>query len=362
MSERQTRLPLKHKVLNRSRRVSLLLEATALAYGLDTLRTGTLVFTAGNAQHRNAFGFQGTLSSETSRASVRAAEDRVTHTALLHHAGVLIPRTRRFDYSDTDEAVEYSQTFDHGALIKPRSVEAGAVSRKAITTPEAALGSIESLKSVTGIHSAFMVEEFIPGTEYIFYVVGGIVVSVVTTRNRRWRKEVFRSGESGFGEINPEIIEMVLAAFHTFPKMPHGEVRLVSAGPRLRRGSSTVLAVNPQIHLLSSRQPARFATWVADRIVAHAGRAIIESSSPRTVIQAKVEPHDLAAPEQFHQHAKAWTREIGISEATASNSPDVFNSLTGTPGQLASFTGLAQAGYFADNSPLMISTQHKELA
>ena len=71
MTEHHPSWPIEPKQFSRPRRESLLLEATALSKGLDTMRIGTRGFTAGQAPGCTDIAFQDTLSQETSRSAVR---------------------------------------------------------------------------------------------------------------------------------------------------------------------------------------------------------------------------------------------------------------------------------------------------
>ncbi|HIX00676.1 MAG TPA: hypothetical protein H9871_11105, partial [Candidatus Nesterenkonia stercoripullorum] len=71
---------------------SRLLEACALGMGLSTTRISGTGFTVGTQKHQAVVAFQGTLSSETSRAADHATSDRMARRALLQDRDVPVPR------------------------------------------------------------------------------------------------------------------------------------------------------------------------------------------------------------------------------------------------------------------------------
>lgn len=343
---------------SRTQRVSLLLEATALSRGLNTLRIATRGFTAGHPPGVAEFGFQHTLSTETSRAAVRACDDRLMRQTALTEAEVSVPPSRCFGYMDADTAIEYSQRFRRGVLIKPRSVEVGPIRRTALTTSDEIQAAIDAWQQVTGDHATYLVERRMTGREYTAYVVGNHVVSVARVRGNSWVEEIYRAGPGGFGQIHPAVLSLALRAFHALPAMPHGEVRIMSPGQEPDPDRCVVVSIRPEIGLLRRNQPTDFSVTLAEHLISHASRNLPGLvPNPPATIAAAFSMNEVSEPHKPADQIQQW---IGTHRLTGEVQPgdrEIIGTLTATPGQAVTLSGLAKNGVFTTTPPQTITWQ-----
>lgn len=347
MTEQHPHWPIEPKQFSRPRRESLLLEATALVKGLDTMRISPWGFTAGQAPQCADLAFHGTISQETSRSAVRAAGDRLMAKTVLTEAKLRVPQSRRFGYKNIDDAVQYAQRFRRGAIIKPRMVESGRISRRALTEPAKIRSAIESWQETTGGHSTYLVERRMFSREYCFVIVGGEVISAGRRRNQRWEKEV-----TG---VRPEVLALAVEAFNAFPAMPHGEVRMFCQDPFAGSGGGTIAAVKPEIALLEPDKSQEWSVGVAERIITHAARNF--TTCPRASggeITAEFTMNELSDPEAMVTEITQWMGEVGVNGTADAGVRLVSGLITGTPGELVTLSGLAKAGKLSGESPQTI--------
>lgn len=348
MTQQHPTWPVEPMQFSRLRRESLLLEATALSNGLDTMRIGTRGFTAGHAPRCADIAFQDTISQETSRSAVRTAEDRLTAKTALTEANLRVPQSRRFGYKNIDEAVEYAQSFRRGAIIKPRMADAGRVSRKALTEPADIREAIESWRQITGAHATYLVERRMFSREYSFIIVDGEVASAGLCRNRRWEKEVT--------SVHPEVLDLAVQAFNAFPAMPHAEVRMFCqdafAGPE----RCVVASVSPEIGLISVRKPQEWSTRVAEHLIECAARYLrIQPTTGGVHVNATFVMNELSDPRVMAQGITRWLDRAGVVGAASAGGRIVTGVITGTPGELVTLSGLAKAGRLSSESPQSIT-------
>lgn len=343
----------------RLQRASLLLEATAFAHGLDTLRVGSRGFTAGSAPSYSQIGFQDTSSLETSRAAVRTGEDRLMRKIALIEANVRVPPSRRYGHRYVDRAIRYAQRFQRGVLIKPRLVEAGPTSRAALKDPDEILAAISDSRQKTGTHATYLVERRMLGREYVFYVVGDQVVSAARTQDRGWREEIYRAGPDGFGAVEPEVLDLALSAFRAFPAMPHGEVHMMCPGATPVADRCVVVSLSPEIGLLRLRQPWEWSARMAQRIIAHAIRDLpVRAGSGKTPVTTEFTMNEVADPDNLSATVQHWFTETGIEGNAYPEDREVTGTMSVTPGEAATFSGVFQTGKLAASRPQTVALHH----
>jgi hypothetical protein len=359
MSNYEARLPFQPERLRFHQRTSLLLEATALAQGLDTLRVGIRGFTAGAAPSYSDIGFQDTLSHETSRAAVRTGGDRLMRKIALSEAKVAVPPSRRFDHEHAEEAVEYARQFRRGVLIKPISLDAGPISLQALKEPDELRENIGFWVGSADNPAPYLVERRMFGREYAFYVVGGEVISVVRLRDRRWEEEIYRAGVAGFGEIQPQMTSWVLQAFRALPAMPHGVVHLVCSGTSFDSDGCVVVSASPSISLLRRRQPLEWSANVAEQLISHAVRNVPAYGTNRDgPISLEFTMNDVSDPRVLTQGIQDWLVAAGIDGYANPGDRDVTGALTAFPGQAVTLSGLSQAGKVSTARPQTVALYH----
>lgn len=354
MTHEVTRVLPEPRSFRRLQAVSLLLEETVLAYGLDTLRVGTRGFMAGTKPAYADVGFQDTRSLETSRASVRVANDRLMRKSVLEVAGVRVPPSRRFGHGqvDEDEAVQYAGKFRRGVFVKPRLVETGRFRRVALTDSDAIRDSFRNWRERSGNRATFMVERRMFGSEYAFYVVGEHVVSIARVRRGNRFEEIYRHGLDGFGTANPDVLSLAIKAFRALPRMPHGEVRVICPGEYLDPERCTVVSVTPEIGLLRSSQPAAWSEHLAERMVAHAMRDYGPKMSDRSaLLTAEFTMNEVADPDTLVKGISEWFTKFEVEGTVEAGDREVSGRLTATVRLVTTFSGLSQAGKLSKSRP-----------
>lgn len=353
MTEQHPNLTTDPKLFRRSQRESLLMEATALAQGFDTMRIGARGFTAGSAPHCGDMAFQDTISLETSRSAVRTADDRLMTKIALTQAKLPVPQSRSFGYKNIDEAVKYAQRFRRGVIVKPRMVESGRVSRKALTGPEQVREAIESWREITGTHATYLVERRIFHREYSFVIVNGEVISVGRCRKQRWDHEMTH--------VHPDVLALAVQAFKAFPAMPHGEVRMFCPDPTAGADGCIVISVSPEIQLISIHKSEDWSIGAADRLIGQAAQRFkTKPSKSGALITAEFTMNELSDPQDMTEAVRLFMIEAGMEGSVTSGERHVSGTIAGTPGQLVTLSGLAKTGKLTAEAPQTIMFKQME--
>ncbi|WP_165367337.1 acylphosphatase, partial [Phytoactinopolyspora endophytica] len=159
-----------------------LLDRAALAYGLNTTRLGRGVLFAGHPKLAEPIGFASRRSSWTGVSTRAVVDKKDLAKKILHAAGVAVPQGDVFNPDQSEQAVRYALSLGVPVVVKPRAGSHGA----GVTTDLREEGDIRSaiaaLASTSFAQRAFVVEEYAPGEDYRFLVVGDRVVSVVLRR------------------------------------------------------------------------------------------------------------------------------------------------------------------------------------
>lgn len=346
MSTIDPRWPLLGEGATNSRMSSTLLEATALARGLDTVRLNGDSFVAGRDPFFSDFGFWGALSSETSRAAVRVTRDRVKRKTALSKAGIRVPQSRRFGYRHVDQAIDYALRFSRGVIVKPRALSAGAVSRKALTEPDQVRQTISSWKESPGSGVDYLVEARILGPEYVFYIVAGQVESVVLRRNRAWFQEIYRRDSFGASEVSPKVLDLAVSALRAVPKTPYGEVRIVGRDALSDPERGRVVSLRPTIELINGNSTQDWSLHMADRLVAHGmiGSASTPTGSAGQRVTAQLIAAEIPDASSVAAAVTNWLSSTGTAGDVRAIDRELTGTLTGTPGELSSLASLMRTG------------------
>lgn len=353
--------PAQAKKFRRGARSSLLLQAAALSMGTDTIRIGHQGFISRSPSRLAAVAFQGSVSSETSWAAVRVCADRLTRRVSLAQAKVPIPAARRFSRRDIEAAADYAARFARGVLVKPRSVETGPLMLTVLSTSEQVRAAIED-NVASGKRGTFLVERWLSGTEFSFYIVGDQIVSSVRRHERDWDEEVFRAGADGFGDMDPEVTAMALRAKDALPAMPHATVSIYFPSDAPSGTEGVVVSVSPQVQLLGAGIPAEWSVYMADCLVRFAtrgfgDRATLPGPEP---ICVSFRASEVANSEAFTEDVIMWAGQNGCEIRAAPGDREVTGTIEGTVGALASMSGFAKAGVFGESTPQTV-TLHQEM-
>lgn len=346
MSTIDPRWPLLEEGATNSRMSSTLLEATALARGLDTVRLNGDSFVAGRDPFFTDFGFWGALSSQTSRAAVRVTRDRVKRKTALSQAGTRVPQSRRFGYKHVDQAIAYAQKFSRGVIVKPRALSAGAVSRQALTEPDHVRQAISAWKETPGSGVDYLVEARIIGPEYVFYIVAGQVESVVLRRNRAWSQEIYRRDSFGSSEVNPKVLDLAASALRSVPKTPYGEVRIAGRNVLSDPERGRVVSLRPTVELINGNSTQDWSIHMANQLVAQAMKDSTFFPGPRD--QERLRTHltatEIPNPDTVATAINNWVVGNGVDGEVQVSDRELSGTFTGTPGELASLASLTRTG------------------
>lgn len=360
MIAQETPLIPEPKRFPRRQRVSLLLEATALAQGMETLRVGSRGFTAGSSPSYSEIGFQDTLNLETSRAAVRTSADRLMRKIALSEAGVAVAPSRQFGHKHVDEALDFAQRFRRGVLFKPRFVGSAAVDLHPLKEPDKVREAISSSRKATGSHATYLIERRIFGRAYTFYIVGDQVVSAARFGPKGWQEEIYRAGSEGFGEVEPEVLSLALRAFRSFPAMPHGEIRMMCPGDSLVPDRCVVVSVSPEIGLLHLRQPRRWSAHLAEQIVTHSvrNRPDRRREDRNNLVTAEFTMNEVPDPSNLAKGVRRWFSEADIDGSVRSGDREVYGTVTASPGQVVTFSALCHSGKLSASRPQSVALTH----
>ena len=167
----------------------------AIARGIPfrRLTDGSLVQLGWGSRQRR---IQAAETDRTSAVSEAIAQDKELTKALLHAAGVPVPRGRTVD--DVDAAWAAALEVGLPVVVKPRDGNQG----KGVTVNIVSRDHMEvAFRAAYEISSDVMVERFIPGADYRFLVVGDHVVAAA----RRDSPQVVGDGVRTVRELVDEV-------------------------------------------------------------------------------------------------------------------------------------------------------------
>lgn len=359
MSVIDSRWPTLAEGARRRRLSSALLEAMALARGLDTVRVSGDSFVAGHAPLFSAFGFWGTLSSNTSRAAMRITSDRAKRKAALLESGVRVPQSRRFGYKNIDAATTYGLRFSRGVVIKPRAISAGRVPLQALTDRADIREAINGWNNSPRIGPDYLVEGRIHGPEYAFFIVGDQVESVVQRRNQVWSEEIYRRNSPCSTEIHPEVYELAVTALRAMPSAPYGEVRIAGHNSLTHPSRARVVSVRATIELIAAQSPPEWSLYLAEQLVSHLIREAPGMYDPeaRTRVNAQITATEMSNPAVLATRVNSWLDKNGIEGELHGSVRELRGNIVGTPGELASLASLMRTGQFVRELPQTVKLQ-----
>ncbi|OSM42644.1 hypothetical protein BCY76_013250 [Nesterenkonia sp. PF2B19] len=286
---------------------------------------------------------------------MRACEDRIHRKSALIEAGLQVPTSRRFGDGQVDDAIAFALTLRRGVVLKPRSAERPSLRRR-LRAEEDIRSALRSYQEELGRHSTFLVEQFQPGAEYAFYVVGSQVVSVVRRSRSRWSDEIYRAGPGGFGHVDPHLLDTAVEALHAMPSMPHGMVVLTCRDIEDAPDRATVLSVSPKIGLVARYISPEWSLHLSRCVVAHAARGQLDTAEPLAMLTAEVTLNDVHDSRAVADAITAWMPGHRIDgEVTTGQARTVTTTLRCTPGQAAALSGLAHVGKLGGRPPETVS-------
>lgn len=338
---------------------SRLLEACALGMGLSTTRISGTGFTVGTQNHQAAVAFQGTLSSETSRAADHATSDRMARRALLQDRGVPVPRAVRCTGHDSAAARAALARWGGRALVKPASRAAGRVARAGVRDVESLTEAVEGWSAKLGGAAPLLLEELIEGTEIACYVLGGRAISAALVSRGRYRREIWSPQQSvseepggkrseskltepkGTAErLATGVVRLAEEAAAALPHMPQCTVRLVCPqGPGSAEDAVVVSIMMGPVVLPPNSTP-EWSTRMATQFVDHASRSLGPQQLTSADIDVGITLTELADSQATLQAltdrlpALAITGEVGVV-----GDRTLQGSLHGAPGALSTLSG-----------------------
>lgn len=164
---------------------SIVLLASAIGHGLDTLRTGRKELAIDIGQER-PLHFRGIRPESSSRIQVPYTENKQLAREYLERSGAPIPVGRAFRVDAVEEAVAYAETLGYPVVVKPLASFGGKGVVSGITEEDGvrwAIGQLRNDEDPDGGTSArCIVEKHIEGQDYRILVSHGDVFSIVQRR------------------------------------------------------------------------------------------------------------------------------------------------------------------------------------
>ncbi|HIW99206.1 MAG TPA: hypothetical protein H9871_03590, partial [Candidatus Nesterenkonia stercoripullorum] len=333
---------------------SRLLEACALGMGLSTTRISGTGFTVGTQNHQAAVAFQGTLSSETSRAADHATSDRMARRALLQDRDVPVPRAVRCTGNDSAAARAALATWGGRALVKPASRAAGRVARAGVRDVEGLEEALEGWSAKLGGAAPLLLEELIEGTEIACYVLGGRAISAALVSRGRYRREIWSpqqnasEGPGGKGaeskgtaeRLAPEAVRLAEQAAAALPHMPQCTVRLVCPQGPGSAEDAVVVSIMMGPVVLPPHSTPEWSTRMAAQFVDHASRSLGPRQLESADIDVGITLTELADPQATLQALTDRLPELAITgEVGVVGDRTLKGSLHGAPGALSTLSG-----------------------
>lgn len=339
------------KGLKRRGRENLLLESAALARGLSTVRVGSRAFIAADEAHDQRIGFHQTLSLKSSRAAVRAWEDRLLRREHLRAADLPLPASQRVSLEDTDEIRRIAAGWEHGALLKPVIRAAGALTRRPTEGEDPLDHDIARWQDRARPATQFLVEQRITGREYHFLVAENQVASVIRRRGRRWGAEIWRADEPS-STVHPEVLDLAVRTLAALPQSGHGVVRMICPSPATGTEGCVVVSAGPDVAFVGPRVPREWSIRTADALVGAAvGWAGVNGASGedrhiRFTLTDVLAPEQLARALQDHATLREFTLDVD-----ALDSQTLGGSVQAAPQELALLSGLLTTRRLAGEVP-----------
>lgn len=132
-----------------------------------------------------------------------------------------------------------------------------------------------------------------------------------------------------------------------------------SAGPR----RCTIASVSPEIGLIGVHKPQDWSIRVAEHMITHATRRLsLTPTAAKTQITAGFTMNELSDPEAMADGIRRWMAQTAVEGSTVPGDRLVAGTVTGTPGQLVTLSGLAKGSRLSTESPQTITFDQQEVA
>lgn len=171
---------------------STLIEGETLAYGLISVRFNTRVFTAQDKQGVK-LGFRRAASSATSVPASEICADKAAAKIMMAMDGVPTAPGQRMPRHGVRSASRFAETHGWPVVVKPLRGSGGKGITAGISSREELYAAAEKADSRAG----FLIEKHVPGDDYRFLVIGGVVAGVWT----REAAHVLGDGKSSITEL-----------------------------------------------------------------------------------------------------------------------------------------------------------------
>lgn len=282
---------------------------------------------------------------------------------------VPVPESRTFGFTQIEEAIEYAGNFPSGVLVKPLVRDAGRLSRRPAKTPEEVREGIAGWRESVPGWTRFLIERRIAGTEHLFYVVGGRVISVVRSRDRRWEQEVARPVH-GTGAVHPGLVELAQCTMAAQPYSAHGVVRIIGSQSAESADGAVVVSAEPHIMLRGPNPPEEWARFIAAEMLGHVARNASDSGNVRQLedagygeaesLDARVRLTDLRHPQENAQAVGNWFAAHGIPwRLDTVGEADLRGRAHAPPDLLAGFSGLVCSGRLEGERPQVVKIEQE---
>lgn len=155
------------------------LEREALASGLRTVRAGTQMFVADDPASQVALVFDMSVGGASSAVGRSLTVNKWHARRLLQRAGVPVAPGRAFDRGADEEVMTYAQELGYPLVVKPTGGSLGIGVTTNIRGPDQLRRALRHLRGERFGDTGILVERYIEGAKYRFYVLDGRVLSVL---------------------------------------------------------------------------------------------------------------------------------------------------------------------------------------
>lgn len=193
-------------------------DRAAMIYGLDTTRYTDGLQLIHHRQLPEPIGFAGCRSAGTGVPARTVTNRKDLTKKFLREANVATPYGEVFEPGEVEAAVQFASSLNVPAVVKPQSGAHGASVFTDLHSAADVRNAVTALKASNFGSHPFVVEEFVPGNDYRFFVVADRVVSVV-----------LRRPASVVGDGRSTVVDLVLAKNRRrleVPQMRSGLIRL----------------------------------------------------------------------------------------------------------------------------------------
>jgi len=163
---------------------SFLLQASALAHGMTTLRLTPQLFTSSVPEKpENTFGFWWSAGDFASRYGLMICGQKQLTRIMLRTSGVPVPQGRKFPNAARRSATDYARRIGWPVVVKPAAGGGG----RAVTTNIRSEADLHAAIKAVKEGESFIVEKHVEGADYRILATEEKVISVFTRRAARVR-------------------------------------------------------------------------------------------------------------------------------------------------------------------------------